>query len=215
MANLDLNKILEEIKKQTSESGVRGVKVGNEEVFTKNEKDLLDSTRLKSLDKVKEAANLLARIKVAEDTKKKDDVLLDDLEKERDDNAFGGSIVFRTLNVKSRLSVAISYLTFLSTGIPEKKEDREKKIKELEEELGKKRKEVAENNDASIPLTGRLSTAEQDEREADKKLQRRENLLSLVSSDPTTDFLIKHQGTDKKISSITINTVKDYTGSAL
>jgi len=189
--SLDLNKILEEIKKATDPSGVRAIQVGGKDVFDKKEKALLDSTRIKDVDKAREVAELLAKIKVAMEKRQKDDDLLDRLEKERDDNNFVGSTAYRVLNVNNLVRNATDFLTFLSTGIPQDKEERKKKIARLQNEISEKRTELALNNSALSPLEAKHKAALEDERDSTKSLERRESLFEVISGNATaTDFTI-------------------------
>ncbi|CAI2193028.1 8309_t:CDS:2 [Funneliformis geosporum] len=201
----DLNKILEAIKAANSPLEVRTIVVDKKDVFDKKEKALLDSTRIKDVTEARKAAELLARIKVAIEKKQKDDDLLDKLEKERDENSFVGSNVFRVLNVNNSVRNAIDYLTFLSTGIPENKEERKKKSERLQKEIGEKRGELALNNSALTPLEAQHKAALEDEEDAKRLLDRREALLSVVSGDSATDFTIAYKGDPAKAIS-TINT---------
>jgi len=189
--SLDLNKILEEIKKATDPSGVRAIQVGGKDIFDKKERALLDSTRIKDVVEARKVAELLARIKVALEKKQKDDDLLDKLEKERDDNNFVGSTAYRVLNVNNLVRNATDYLTFLSTGIPQDKEERKKRVERLQKEIGEKRSELSLNNSALTPLEAQHKAALEDQADSEKLLQRRENLFEVVSGDATAgDFTI-------------------------
>jgi len=212
--SLDLNKILEEIKKATDPSGVRAIQVGGKDIFDKKEKALLDSTRINNVDEARKAAELLARIKVVMEKKQKDDDLLDKLEKERDDNNFVGSTAYRVLNVNNLVRNATDYLTFLSTGIPQDKEERKKKTERLQKEIGEKRTELALNNSALTPLESQHKAALEDKTSADSLLKRRETIKDLLANDPATNFSIIHQGSSKAINTIDV-TFTDYSGDKL
>ncbi|CAG8582640.1 9101_t:CDS:2 [Ambispora leptoticha] len=202
-----------DFSKLTTIGEIKNAKDGNKDVFTEEEKRLFEGSLRSDIEQAQKAAELLVRIKKANEEKKPNPKLIEDLEDEKEARYGRGSIVYRALNINGLVEKTIDYLVFIGrTDLPKDKTARQAKITEIEKEISEKRVERVKNNKSVTPLENQLKGLLEDRKEVEKIVERKNSLLALLGGNPT-GAKISHNGSEKLLNEINITDIggiQDY-----
>ncbi|MCE8167821.1 MAG: hypothetical protein I3273_04400 [Candidatus Moeniiplasma glomeromycotorum] len=180
-----------DFSKLNSLNKIQNAEEGGKKIFTKDEQDLFNNDLIKTdIKNVQKAAELLVKIKKANELRKKNAALLLELETEQEKNGGRGSEIYRALNAKRLVKNTMNLLSILGDDFPEDKTKREARIKQLEKELSSKRAEKAILDIYLTPLEEQLESAILELNKVKKVKAKVESLSQILSgaTDPEITF---------------------------